>query len=292
MKFVYQLVLAIVLLPSLSLGQESTSMTPAETDSTNLPIDTISLLSKDHLMIVPFQPKMYMSDVDRDVGKTNNIDFYKVMGFFRLGLDNALVIRAKEEYEVITMHADVPDINRDLNYIYKSIGYDYELVPVKDEMADATKAKKIMNKFKKKEAPKTVSETKIDGGQVVSEGEMIERYMSTKVINPNMLSFLTEKYKTNLYLFINQLDIKNSVSDYRDYESDNFSRVIQAHYTLMDADGHKIAGGKTKEYFNSNTNDIRVIIKDHFTALADSMLDEITGTLLLLREAESTATEN
>ena len=43
--------------------------------------------------------------------------------------DNALVIASKKNYDPFTMHADVTDVNRDLLYIYKSIGYQFREMP-------------------------------------------------------------------------------------------------------------------------------------------------------------------
>ena len=54
------------------------------------------------LLIFPFEPKLYMSDIDREVGEFNGLNFQEIRGYFRLGLDNALFLEAKTNYDVIS----------------------------------------------------------------------------------------------------------------------------------------------------------------------------------------------
>jgi hypothetical protein len=219
------------------------------------------------LMIIPFEPKMYRSEVDRQIGEHDGINFQEVRGYFRLGLDNAMYLATKKEYDVVRMHDDKADINRDLNFIYKSIAYQYKEVPRPEEKKKTID--KVADKLKKKEE-KEEPGTRVENGQLktVKEEVPLEKFMTTEIINPGLFPYLKEKYSAGLFLFINQLDIKPEAGlDYRDYESENYRREIKVHYTIFDAKGNKLSEGIAINYFSSKTNSIKKIISGYFPEL-------------------------
>ncbi|MGD1847118.1 MAG: hypothetical protein ACFB10_17140 [Salibacteraceae bacterium] len=247
-------------------------------------LDSVSLdpaVDRPTLMLIPFAPRMYRSDVDRDVAEASQLNFQQIRGFFRLGLDNALYIEADKTMQTVRMHADDPDINRDLYYIYKSINYDFVPVPAPEPDPSETKGVKgLVHRIKPKEPAPQEGGTTLENGQIQTTPDEVERYMKTKVVNPNMFDFLGEKYQADYYLFINELDLLNAANDYRDFESDNFSRYIKVHYTIFDADGAVVASNTTGVYFSSIENDLREIITAHFPKLAALVIQEVPQPIL------------
>ena len=242
-----------------------------------------------NMMLIPFEPKMYMSDVDRTVGQHNGLDFNQVRGFFRLGLDNALTIESNKYFQTIRMHADETDINRDLLYIYKSIGYEYAILPVEEE--EKKGVDKIIAKLKP-EDPQQEGYTKVEEGQVVNAEDTYQRFMKTKVINEEMFGFLKEKYDPTYLLFINQFDIRTVPgTDYRDLESENYQRFIRAHYTIFDAEGNEVDAGTSVVYFSSRENDLRNIIAHNFPELAELVMENLRLKLFPPEEETEEAAE-
>lgn len=222
------------------------------------------------LLIIPFEPHMYRSDIDRKVGAENNLNFQEVRGYFRLGLDNALYLATKDKYIVTRMHAGIADINKDLNYIYASISYDYKEV---ERPKPETRAEAIKNKIDdKKKSKQPAPGTRIEQGQIISVPDNREKYMSLRIVNEDLLDFLADKYKGALFLFITELDIINAPNtDYRAIEQDDYTRIIKANYTIYNKNGEVVNSGTATQNFSSKENDIREILSKHFPPLAEKI---------------------
>jgi len=272
------------------LSQEDNTLLPGATEMDR---DTLLLpLDQSRLMIVPFEPKMYRSEVDRYIGKRDQLSFQDIRGYFRLALDNALSIEAKKSYEIVRMHADNADVNRDLDYIYKSIGYQYREMPKPPE-PEKKGLGKIANKVKGKidelgEDKDPVEEGgRLENGQIVHVSYTQERFMATKIINQEMLNFLSPKYGTGLYLFVNQLDIRLSPGqETTSFGSDNFRREIKVHYSILSNDKTELYAGAVKRAFSGNNNSIKLIILNNFPAIAT----EIVRTLPVVLKPEQMET--
>ena len=234
---------------------------------------------KSKLMIIPFEPKLYRSHIDRQVGEHDNLSFQEIRGYFRLGLDNALYLSMKREFDVVRMHADDADINKDLDYIYKSVGYQYRNMPKAPETPKKGLAKvgdkiskgvqKQVDRFEEKEPEPGA---RIEQGQVVAVPNKNERFMAISLINQDMFSYLTSKYETGLYLFITQLDMMNAPGqDYTAFGSDNYERVIKVHFSIMTSDKKEVCAGAVKRSFSSRTNSIKKIIVQNFPPIAEQI---------------------
>lgn len=232
------------------------------------------------LMIIPFEPRLYRSQIDREVGAHDNLNFQEIRGYFRLGLDNALALATKDDYAIVRMHDDNPDINRDLDYIYKSIGYQYREMPAAPEppkkglakISDKV-SKGIQGQIKKLDGPEPEPGGRIEGGQVVSVSNPNERFMAMSLINPDMFSYLSDKYGCGLYLFITQLDIIHAPGqEYTAYGSDNYEREIKLHFSIMTYDKKEVYAGAVKRRFSSRTNSIKRIIVENFPPMAEQII--------------------
>lgn len=234
---------------------------------------------KSKLMIIPFEPRLYRSHIDRQVGEYDGLNFQEIRGYFRLGLDNALSLATKDEYDLVRMHADNADINRDLDYIYKSVGYQYRTMPKPPEPPKKGLAKfgdkinkEVQKQVKKLEEPEPTPGARIENGQVVSVPHKEERFMAISLINQDMFNYLTEKYGTGLYLFITQLDMMNAPDqDYTAFGSDNYEREIKIHFCIMTSDKKEVYAGAVKRRFSSRTNSIKKIIVENFPPMAEQI---------------------
>ncbi len=231
------------------------------------------------LMLIPFEPRLYRSHIDRQVGENDGLTFQQIRGYFRLGLDNALNLSLKDDYDLIRMHADKADINRDLDYIYKSVGYQYRLMPQAPETPKKGLAKfgeqlskEVQKQVKKLEEPEPKAGGRIENGEVVSVAEKNERFMAISLINQDMFNYLSDKYETGLFLFITQLDMMNAAGqEYTAYGSDNYEREIKVHFCIWNADKQEIYAGAVKRRFSSRTNSIKKIIVANFPPLAEQI---------------------
>lgn len=232
------------------------------------------------VMVIPFDPKMYMSQIDKEISEKTGKNADEIREIFRRGISNNVFIETKmihnSAYSSVSMHSEDPEIISDLDYIYKSFGYKYVPVPVPPDTAKPTAVsslKKATGKaqelFEGMNPPKEEPGAKIKNGQIYSTPENREKFMNTTVVNPDALAYLSSKYQCELFVFVNQMDlVVPPGTDYRELSSDDYSRLIKFHYTILNKSGSEIYGDAAKIYFSSRENDASAIVNGYFDEIA------------------------
>lgn len=246
-------------------------------------------------LIIPFEPKMYMSGIDRDLAMKTGMTFQQIRDNMRFGLTNVLLTDLHRKMSCISlMHVDTGSVDKELAYIYSSIGYKYkdlpeeqlltaeEIKPDKDA-APIVKAKFKINHFvgNVKEKVSSIGEEEkveetdysgVNNGEIVTTYSQAEKYMATSIHNPNLLTQLHAKFDATVFIFINQLDIEKAAQPtQKGLATDSYKRKVKVHYTIFKLDGTEISSGACLSYFSSKTNDMNVIIKTHFASIASSI---------------------
>lgn len=233
---------------------------------------------KTSVLVIPFESKMYLSDIDRDLSEANDLNFQDIKAKFRAALDREIFIALKPYYNPLSFYAIAPQESRaELAYIYNSIGYKYEVVPQEEVVKKENTATKLLGKFKKKEKEEEYIEAGMRNGEIVSQVDNREKYMKTTLPNPKLLPTLNEKYRVSHYIFINQLDIKRSADMRYVASSEQYKREIKVHYTIVDNTGKEVSSGAIKSRFPSNVNDIDKIIKVQFPLIAQRIVSNLLG---------------
>lgn len=237
--------------------------------------DSIAQLGRPVIIIVPFHPKRYLSEVDRYIAEGTNYTFEHTRGFFRKGLDNAILIGAKTCNEYVSMHADDPAINRDLDFIYKTVGtavVPYEPPVIANNGDFKKRLADYWVKLQTNVNPQPEPGTRIERGQIVSVADTRELIARAEVINPLVFDSLTPKYNAAYYIFVNELDMVNAAHNQQEYESDNYGRLIRVHYTVFDAQGKELFSLVKKRPFRSDENDLPGIIRTHYLPLGQEVV--------------------
>ncbi|MEM9022563.1 MAG: hypothetical protein AAGB22_02390 [Bacteroidota bacterium] len=285
--------LAIVVgLAAPALAQETT-LTPQERPDP--PAIPDSLLRADsaagQLLIIPFEPRMYRSDIDRALGEANRLNSGQLRQNFRQAISNALFIQAGDERQPLALLDTNPDRLQDLRYIYQSIAYQYIPVPPQPEPAPKNLKEKLQRKLRKKPEAPVVGTTSVEQGEVRSARGNARQYMNTRVTNPRMVAFLTHKYEADYLLFVNEMDVLLASSNtQQQYGSDEYLREVSVHFTILDRHGEQVTGGLASTTFSSRTNDLRKIIRQAFPTLADQVLSQLDLSIAsALPEGEESA---
>jgi len=233
---------------------------------------------KPSVLVVPFESKMYLSDIDRDLAFKNGLNFQDIKAKFRAALDREIFIALKAYFNPLSFYAIEPQESRkELAYIYNSIGYKYEIVPEEVVVKKESTGKKLLEKFKKKDKEEEYIEAKIHNGEIVSKVDNREKYMKTKLANENLLPNLNKKYKASHYVFINQLDIKRGADSRYLGTEEGYKREIKVHFTIFDMEGKEVSSGAIKSRFPSGQNDIDKIIKVQFPLIAQRIVSTLLG---------------
>jgi len=241
------------------------------------------------VLIVPFDPKLYVSSADRDIAAKTGLSYYQIRDNMRYGLSSVVMNNIGGGLKPVSlMHIDTGTVNQDLAYIYSSIGYKYKPLPQSDiEKAEQAKeGSKPMNKlkgqFNKLVKNDQQSDNKEEAGATIQDGQIHtvisneEKYMSTSIHNPNLLKTLHETYGTELFLFINELDIEEAAEGERvGLSSLSYKRKVKVHYTIYNLQGKEVHGGASIIYMPANTNDMNKIINVYLNEAAADMAGEL-----------------
>jgi hypothetical protein len=236
------------------------------------------ITGKNSVLVIPFESKMYLSDIDRDLAKKNELNFQEIKAKFRAALDREIFIALKAYFNPLSFYSFEPKESRaELAYIYNSIGFKYEVIPEEVVVKKETAGKKLLNKFKKKEKEEEYIEAGIQNGEIVSQVDNREKYMKTKVANDKLLPNLNKKFSASYYIFINQLDIKRSADMRYVASEEQYKREIKVHFTIFDNAGKEVSSGAIKSRFASGQNDIDKIIKVQFPLIAQRIVGNLIG---------------
>ncbi|MBL4707051.1 MAG: hypothetical protein JKY48_01235 [Flavobacteriales bacterium] len=235
---------------------------------TDCPID----LNRQSLLLVPFESKMYSSDINKKLAEANQMNAQEIIQRFTAAIDQSILYTFQERCDVSSFYQlEGQDITQDLNYIFDNLELDYELV---SNTVEKSRSEKLKEKLKKKK-DNSYQRGSIQGGQVVTKRDVRERYMKAVVKDQKMLDSMHFKFDNKFFLFVNQLDIRNDYSDMIAVQQGSYDRIIQIHYTLYQKDGTILTTGISKTSFPSRQNDINQIIKNNFPILAQYIYDDL-----------------
>lgn len=212
--------------------------------------------SKHKLLLIPFEPKLYLSEADYAFHQKTQLSPRQLKNKFRDGLNEQLykALRANG-FSVIDLMDDTVKYKKDTEGIYQYLTYDYQKVPDQTNYQPPKKEK---------------SKQAVEKGQLNVETNSDVRFMNAKLTNAKVVPMMYAKYKTDLFLFINQLDIKEAGAkennQYTGLGSEN--RKIIVHYTIYTYDAKEINSGIAEEEFPIELNEPKKIIDKHFSKIA------------------------
>ncbi|MFT6165744.1 MAG: FKBP-type peptidyl-prolyl cis-trans isomerase 2 [Vicingaceae bacterium] len=229
-------------------------------------------LSQKSVLVVPFESKMYLSDINKSLAENNNLNSSQIIKRFTAAIDQSIYYAFEQKCKVSSFYGiEDTSVTQDLNYIYDNLQLEYELVSVTE---DQTKAEKLKAKLKKKE-DNSYQKGQVNNGEIVTTRDVRERYMKTIITDQHMLDSMHFKFDNDYFLFVNQLDIKNDYSDMIAVQQGIYNRIVQLHYTLYNKDGSILTTGISKTTFSNNQNDINKIISENFPILAYQIFEDL-----------------
>ncbi|MBD78899.1 MAG: hypothetical protein CL840_08265 [Crocinitomicaceae bacterium] len=227
------------------------------------------------LVLVPFEPIMYKSQIDRSIGTNDGTTYNQIVNNFRRGLDNVIYIENQSRYSIVRMIVDEEEIKKDLYALYTASTRDYRVVPKENDGKKEKKIKLLSKKDKNTEEEKQEHGTRIEAGQIVSNDDGQERFMARVIKDSSIFDYMYGKYGSVLYLFINQFDIGPQPGlDNRAFESGEYQRQIKVHYSIY-THKQEVYSGVVVTGFSSEVNSQKDIIIENFPALAQQIANHI-----------------
>lgn len=221
-------------------------------------------LSKHKIMLIPFENRMYLSEIDHLINKETKLTAKQIKATMRDGINEQLYKKLKSKMSVVDLMEDTVKTKKDLENIYQYLTYQYQKAPDQANYKAPVKEK---------------DEHKIEKGQLNVESNSDVRFMNAKLKNATLVPYLSGKYKTDLYLFINELDIKALVGSPADFNA-SANRKIILHYTVYTVDAKEINSGIAEVNLPVGVNNPNKIINTYFAQLADLVAARIEKALL------------
>ena len=257
------LFLLTFVLPLIAISQNTTISRKSEVDR--------EMANSHKAMIVPFEPKLYLSEIDQQINQETKLSAKEIKFRFRDGLNEELYRALKfSKYNVLDLMEDTAKYKKELEGIYQYLSYDYLKVP---------------NQANYKVPEKEKKEKKITKGQLVVETNTDARFMDANINNPKLLPTFYSHYKTDIFVFFNQLEIRAAGSGNFDaYSIDKGKRKITVHYTIYNHEGTEINSGIAETEFDTELNNPRKIIEKHFSKIAETIVERIDKVLLVKKK--------
>jgi hypothetical protein len=230
----------------------------------NKPTFEKNTISKNNIMLIPFENKMYLSEIDASINKESKLSAKQIKAYLRDGINEQLYKKLKTKMNVVDMIDDTTKTKKDLENIYQYLSYQYQKTPNQENYKVPSIEKGTKN---------------IDKGQLSVETVSDSRFMNAKLKNATLVPYLSNKYKTNLYLFINELDIKSINNIPGDFNSISNRKII-VHYTIYTYDAKEINSGIAEVIMPSNVNNPSKIINTYFSQVAEIIATRLNKALM------------
>ncbi|MCD6066363.1 MAG: peptidoglycan-binding protein [Bacteroidetes bacterium] len=248
---------------AIAAANASYAQTTISNSSTpNLSNEPVRKTTAHKLLIVPFEPRMYMSQIDHKINEETKWNQKKIKENFRFGLDEELYKSIKKKMEVMSFLDDTTKYKKDLVTTYEKLSYRFDKIPDQAKYA-APKKEKDQNYVQK--------------GQLVAVTETDGKFMNAEIKDKSLLTGFNSKYKTDIFLFINQFDITTEMpaSDL----TTKSTRTLTVHYTVLTKDGKEINSGISKTTFPSDINTPSKIADKYFSKIADEIAARIVKAM-------------
>lgn len=230
--------------------------------------DNREITTAQKVLIVPFEPRLYMGEVDRQINAETRLSAREIRFRFRDGL-NEQIYRAfrSAKFSALDLMGDTIRYKKEIENIYQYLSYQYMKVPDQKNYKPPVKEK---------------AEKRIEKGQLNVETNSDPRFMNAYLTNSRLIPGLASKYKSHYFVFVNQLDIKASGSrDPLFLGQDTEMRRIVVHYTIFDKQGKEINSGIVEENFAPTLNDPKRIIDKHFSRIGETLVQRVNAQLAL-----------
>ena len=213
------------------------------------------------ILLIPFEPKLYMSEIDMKINQQTKWKFEQIRENFRHQLDAQLKSKLQSIGSVVSFYSDSSKTFKDLSYMYKSTRLAVDLVDKPSQSSDPEK-----------------KQSGIKNGQIQVEMNNDRKFMTTKISDNEVLPYFSNKYKSEYFVFVNELDIK-SVPDSYVISTDSYMREVSVHYTIIDKSGKTISAGLLSSRFSSKENNPKKIVTNCFVPIATTISSKLSDII-------------
>jgi hypothetical protein len=216
------------------------------------------------VMLIPYDPRYYLSDADRDIMEQSKTAPEKFRSDFRHNIDRHVQRAIGRSYYCISLLNDTADALQEALYaIMGRTGYRYEkAIPLTPKPVEFEKSSSKNNSN-----TKTHEDSKTATSYIPVKHDAV--YMHAVVSKPaELFEKISSEYDVDYFVFLTQFDIKTNYNSCMDIARKIYRREVMVHFSIYDKTGKVIAGSYATSFFTSDSNQANSIIGDCFPEIA------------------------
>jgi hypothetical protein len=221
------------------------------------------------ILMISYYPDYYLSDAERDIMKSTSKSQEEYQRYFRYSLDRKLSGELESVLPTISLLQDTSnDAVKDLYSYYKKANYNY---------ADPIGIKKDKKKAKKGSKEESTEDVNQHTAEQYEKANANQKFMNAQLADSIFLTNLCKKYKADLIVSVNQMEIVTNYNTCIDIANRIYQRDVLIHYTIMNAKGKVLIGNCAKSSFPSNSNLDTEIAERTFPQISKVIATEVGG---------------
>lgn len=235
-----------------------------------------SNLQAQSIMLIPLEQNMIFNDSESEMQKDNEMKISDIRFMFQNAINTNLNAQIIDEKKMQTRNLFLDsskEVQRDLQLLYNSVSLGKADNP---EFVQQQKKPFYVKIKEKVNRMKDDDEANTEEIGIVKD-KPLEIFINANVRNKNTFTKLSQKYNTNYFVFVNQLELRTQYKSCLDRSVRLFERDYDLHYTVIDAEGNQVAGGVSTIHVNKNTNDVEEIVTKYFPKLVDKVKMGLNG---------------
>lgn len=227
-------------------------------------------------MLIPLEPEMIFNDSETEMMKENKTKISEIRFKFQQAINDNIQAQIIDGKGLQT-HSLFNDTSKqaaiDLKKLYANLNYGKSENPEFNNQKKKPFFIKIKEKINKKIDDDTANTEEIG----IVKDKPSENYINVTFRNNKILQEMNDKYNTDYFVFINQLELKTNYESCLDRSINLFKRDYDLHYSVYDATGKQVAGGISSIHVNKSSNDLNDIIQKYIPKLVDNVKMGLNG---------------
>ena len=226
---------------------------PTSSDSTK------ALKSSSKVLVVPFEDRMFFTDIMRELSQGSGMPPQEVVNSLRMGIIKSIGVKLSDADSSTFLHPDSLD-RAALESIYEQLAYQFTPVRI---------------------SPKNLEKepTGIQEGQVRTVHDTTTRYMAASLKDTAILGRLRSDLGVQKFIFLNQMEVKMDLSD-PDMLAFDPHYIVAVHYSILDAKGTSLASGLVSRKFSKGDHNISLMMFATFPDIAKTIVTSEKKSIL------------
>jgi len=215
------------------------------------------------VMLIPYDPRFYLSDADKEISEATKKDLSLIRRTMHSRSEWYTYRAIRKKYPAVSLlqNDTIEAYIEAAGSLFGNSNFEYAKPMVK---APATTGMKY-NKNQEREN----DDSRIASQYLNEDGKV--QFMKAEFKKKEILNGLYEKFGTDLFVFLTQLEIKTNYKSCLDIANKIYQREVMLHFTVYDKTGKLVGGNYAVAFIPSDVNNMDEIIAKCFPELAEGI---------------------